>query len=299
MLPSVPMRTTSAPTTSPLSRLNHTACTLAVYASQRGLPQRHARLASDCRSALPGRIDCLPGPGERFHAVVTDPYRNPPFPGFPWRTRTPGTGVGAEDPSGESRSGNIHQSRAQLPFCGTSLIGKIRRTSQRSSRRILSNIRACSADSQIRHRLVRLSPPKRRCKISTADSGSKFVEFPKLHQISCAFTQAFLREQNWDCFFGQRRCPDDLLDPPRQFACACGGARRCTWTLRPFASCLLARGSLRSLCGPLRPLCLLRPSRSPRRIGIHSAGIEARHCRLPGPSHEQTRICRTGFPGGQ
>ncbi len=38
----------------PLSRLNHTASVLAVYASQCGLPQHHARLASGCRPALPG-----------------------------------------------------------------------------------------------------------------------------------------------------------------------------------------------------------------------------------------------------
>lgn len=45
-----------------LSRLRHTACSLAVYASQCGLPRHHARLASGCRPALPGRIGYLPGP---------------------------------------------------------------------------------------------------------------------------------------------------------------------------------------------------------------------------------------------
>ncbi len=84
------VRTTSAPTNSPLSRLNHTAYALAVYASQCGSPQHHARLASGCRSALPGRIGYLPGSCERFHArwssIVRDPCRTPPFPGFPWRT---------------------------------------------------------------------------------------------------------------------------------------------------------------------------------------------------------------------
>jgi hypothetical protein len=39
-----------------LSRLNRTAWTLAVYASQGGLPLHHARLASGCRPALPGGI---------------------------------------------------------------------------------------------------------------------------------------------------------------------------------------------------------------------------------------------------
>ena len=38
-----------------LSRLNHTASALAVYASQAGLPRRHARLASGCWPDSPGR----------------------------------------------------------------------------------------------------------------------------------------------------------------------------------------------------------------------------------------------------
>jgi hypothetical protein len=38
-----------------LSRLNHTASALAVYASQAGLPRRHARLASGCRPSSSGR----------------------------------------------------------------------------------------------------------------------------------------------------------------------------------------------------------------------------------------------------
>jgi hypothetical protein len=38
-----------------LSRLNHTASALAVYASQAGLPRRHARLASGCWPSSSGR----------------------------------------------------------------------------------------------------------------------------------------------------------------------------------------------------------------------------------------------------
>jgi len=38
-----------------LSRLNHMASALAVYASQRRLPERHARLASGCRPGSTGR----------------------------------------------------------------------------------------------------------------------------------------------------------------------------------------------------------------------------------------------------
>ncbi len=42
-----------------LSRLNHTASALAVYASQAGSPRHHARLASGCWPSSSGR-DCLP-----------------------------------------------------------------------------------------------------------------------------------------------------------------------------------------------------------------------------------------------
>ena len=60
--PSVP-RTTSAPTMIRITGLNHAACKLAVYASQRGLPRRHARLASGrwlaCRAGLVTRQGLL------------------------------------------------------------------------------------------------------------------------------------------------------------------------------------------------------------------------------------------------
>ena len=47
--------TVSTPAISPISRLNHTARSLAVYASQGGLPHRHARLASGWLASLSGR----------------------------------------------------------------------------------------------------------------------------------------------------------------------------------------------------------------------------------------------------
>ena len=58
MLPSA-ISTASAPTRTIISGLNHTARSLAVYASQDGLPHHHARLASGWLASLSGR-DCLP-----------------------------------------------------------------------------------------------------------------------------------------------------------------------------------------------------------------------------------------------
>ncbi len=52
-----------------ISRLNHTARTSAVYASQSGLPHRHARLASGGWPALPGGTGYPPGPNERFQVI--------------------------------------------------------------------------------------------------------------------------------------------------------------------------------------------------------------------------------------
>ena len=52
------------------SRLNRTACPLAVYASQHGLPHDHARLASGCRPALPGGDGYPLGPNARFLATA-------------------------------------------------------------------------------------------------------------------------------------------------------------------------------------------------------------------------------------
>lgn len=52
-------RASASATADPISRLNHTARTLAVYASQPGLPPNHARLATGWWLALAGR-DWLP-----------------------------------------------------------------------------------------------------------------------------------------------------------------------------------------------------------------------------------------------
>ena len=54
MLPSA-ISTASAPTITIISGLNHTARSLAVYASQDGLPHHHARLASGWLASLSGR----------------------------------------------------------------------------------------------------------------------------------------------------------------------------------------------------------------------------------------------------
>jgi hypothetical protein len=52
-----------------ISRLNHTARTFAVYASQGGLPHRHARLASGGWPTLPGGTGYPPGPNKRFQVI--------------------------------------------------------------------------------------------------------------------------------------------------------------------------------------------------------------------------------------
>lgn len=49
-----------------LSGLYHTAWTLAVYASQPGLPHGHARLASGRWQGVAGQVAHLLGPIERF-----------------------------------------------------------------------------------------------------------------------------------------------------------------------------------------------------------------------------------------
>ena len=58
-------KTTTAPAISFISRLNHTACALPVYASQPGLPPYHARLAS-------------PGPSTRFGLQIGSSPGKPP-----------------------------------------------------------------------------------------------------------------------------------------------------------------------------------------------------------------------------
>ena len=52
-----------------ISGLNHTARTLAVYASQGGLLHRHARLASGGWPTLPGGTGYPSGPNERFQVI--------------------------------------------------------------------------------------------------------------------------------------------------------------------------------------------------------------------------------------
>ena len=67
-----------------LSRLNHTASALAVYASQDGLLRHHARLASGCRPALPGGFGYPQGSNERFQNA-TLPWQSSSFPKLSWR----------------------------------------------------------------------------------------------------------------------------------------------------------------------------------------------------------------------
>ena len=80
MLPSA-FTTASASAISIISGLNHTARSLAVYASQGELPHHHVRLASGWLASLSGRelvTRWVPMKGFRlFHS---------PFPGFAWRT---------------------------------------------------------------------------------------------------------------------------------------------------------------------------------------------------------------------
>ena len=66
-----------------LSGLIHTACPLAVYASQPRSPSDHARLASGCWPLCRAGLDTrwVPLQGLAFHIA-------PPCPGFTWRTAT-------------------------------------------------------------------------------------------------------------------------------------------------------------------------------------------------------------------
>ena len=67
-----------------ISRLNHTASTLAVYASQRRLPDHRARLASGCWPGFAG-WDWLPTGSLR---KVSSSEHYPPFPDFVARRTT-------------------------------------------------------------------------------------------------------------------------------------------------------------------------------------------------------------------
>ena len=77
-----PIRKRRLPRQILISGLNHTARTLAVYASQGGLPHRHARLAS-------GWLASLIRAGLITRKVPMKGFRSshPPFPGFAWRTQ--------------------------------------------------------------------------------------------------------------------------------------------------------------------------------------------------------------------
>ena len=65
MLPSAVLKA-SAPPANPLSGLNRAACTTAVYASQPGSPQLHARLASDWSPTFVGQDSHLQDCSEGF-----------------------------------------------------------------------------------------------------------------------------------------------------------------------------------------------------------------------------------------
>ena len=75
------LSTTKTPTRNNLSRLNHTASAVAVYASPTGSPPTSARLASGCRLRSTG-WDWLPTGWLR---KVSDALHLPPFPGLAWR----------------------------------------------------------------------------------------------------------------------------------------------------------------------------------------------------------------------
>ena len=67
-----------------LSRLNHAACTLSVYASQPGSPPDHATLDSGWWPALTGQDSHLLGRVEGFRHVYPSTWL-PPSPSFAWR----------------------------------------------------------------------------------------------------------------------------------------------------------------------------------------------------------------------
>jgi len=68
-----------------LSRLNHAACTLPVYASQRGSLRHHATLGSGWWPTSAGRGWFPAGPRRKVSEITLTSL--PPFPGFAWRTR--------------------------------------------------------------------------------------------------------------------------------------------------------------------------------------------------------------------
>src|SRR6266536_278968 len=78
--------TASASTTAPISGLNHAACELAVYASQRGSRHNHARLASGWRPTFAGRVRSPAGPRKKVLRCLPRSTSLPPSPGLSWRT---------------------------------------------------------------------------------------------------------------------------------------------------------------------------------------------------------------------
>ena len=68
-----------------LSGLNHAACTLPVYASQRGLLRHHATLGSGWWPTSAGRGWVPAGLHRKVSEISITSL--PPFPGFAWRTR--------------------------------------------------------------------------------------------------------------------------------------------------------------------------------------------------------------------
>jgi len=96
------MKTAKAPTKG-LSELNSTAFGLAVYASQCGLPQHHARLASGRWSGAAGRVFHPQGPYERFPSCFLTSL--PPLPSLLGAIPSPGYSCGnpLRDTSGFDR----------------------------------------------------------------------------------------------------------------------------------------------------------------------------------------------------
>lgn len=88
-----------------MSGLSHAAHALAVYASQRGSPRRHARLASGCWSALPGGARYPQGPSDRFQ--ISDIPLSQAWPGA--RRVDPGS-----CPPGSPTDPDVRDSRIRL-----------------------------------------------------------------------------------------------------------------------------------------------------------------------------------------
>ena len=108
MLPSATI-TASAPTIRFISGLDHTAYTLPVYASQRGLPRYHATLGSGCRHTWPGRTGYPLGSNEKFQRCSHLLPISQAWPGAQW-LKPPGrerTGCGFRK-IGDSAVGLFH-----------------------------------------------------------------------------------------------------------------------------------------------------------------------------------------------